>query len=166
MKRVQTDRTLLALSIAGFSIMSASFVLMPINALEFVPGILFWGGLLIGVALQITLEIRRRAFFASYNVKCKTMQKPRNGLLSFRTNTPAKIADYTLIVSIPITVLAFILTKGTGFICYILIALTVMAFCLHCILNGRIYFHSKNQPRIRRVLEERKCKKKEGEGTI
>ena len=162
MKRVQTDRTLLALSIAGFFFMSASFLVMPFSALGFLPGILFWGGLLIGGALQIALEVRRRAFFASYHVKCKSMQNPRNGLVSFAANTPAKIADCALLGSLLATAVAFILTGGTGYVCYILIAATVMAFCLHCILNGRIYFHSKNQPVVQRVLEERNLKK-EGE---
>lgn len=146
--------------------MSFSFVLMPADALNILPGILFWVGLFVGAGLQIVLEIRRRSFFTGYGVHYKHMQKPKNGLFSFRSNTMAAFADYTLLICIPVSVLTCIFKKGAGYICYILIAVTLYAFCLHCILNGRIYFHSQNQPKIRRVLEERKSKKKEGEGTI
>ena len=146
--------------------MSFSFVLMPADALKNLPGILFWIGLFVGVGLQIVLEIRRRAFFAGYGVHYKNMQKTKNGLFSFKSNTMAAFTDYTLLICIPLSVLTCILTKGVGYICYILIAVTSYAFCLHCILNGRIYFYFQNQQKIRRVLEERKSKKKEGEGTI
>ncbi len=165
MKRTKTDRLLLAFSIIGYLIMSVSFMLMPINGAGIIPGALFWGGLLVGVALQIALEVRRRKFFAKYNANYKRMQKPRNGLLSFRSNQIAAIADYVMAAGVIATVLAFVLTNGTGIACYICIAITIFAFCLHCILNGRIYFYSKNQPRIRQVLEERNSKK-EGEGKI
>ncbi len=166
MKRAQAESILLAISIFEFTLMSVSFVLMPFDSLKVLPGVLFWSGLLIGCGLQVTLEVRRRALFASYGVHYKQMQKPRNGLLSFKSNTPAMFADFILLISLPVSVLTFILTKGAGYICYIFLAINIYSFCLHCILNGRIYFYSKNQLKIRRMLEERKSKKKEGEGTI
>lgn len=165
MKRRKTDCLLLAFSIIGYLFMSISFVLMPMNGVGIIPGALFWGGLLVGVALQIALEIRRRKFFAKCNANYKRMQKSRNGLLSFRSSQVAAIADYVMIAGFIATILAFVLTKGTGVICFTFIAITLFAFCLHCILNGRIYFYSKNQPKIRQALEERN-RKKEGEGKI
>lgn len=166
MNEAKTYRRLLAFSLVGFGVMSASILIMPIRIFGILPGILFWCGMLVGIGPQIILEMRRRAFFASYGVSSKNMQKPRNGLFSFRSNKPAQIADYIFLLSIPLTVLAFVTTKGVGYICYVFITVTLYAFCLHCIFNGRIFFHAQNQQKIRRVLEERKSKKKEGEGTI
>lgn len=137
--------------------MSVSFLLMPIEAMKFTPGLLFWLGLIIGIMLQIVLEVRRRAFFKSYKVKREKMQKPRNGLLSFNSNQIAAIVDKIMIISFASMILAFIITKGYGFVCYLLIATTVFSFCLHCILNGRIYFHAKNQIKVRQVLEQKKA---------
>ena len=119
MKQNKTDLALLGASIGGFAVLAISFLLMPIEGLGLVSGILFWGGLLTGVVLQIVLETRRNSLFAKYNVKRETMQKARNGLLSFRSNSLAAVADIFLIVSTVATILAFILTKGTGYLCYV-----------------------------------------------
>ena len=155
MKNNQTDRILLAISICGYVLLSGSFLLMPLENAGMLPGLLFWGGLLTGAALQVVLEARRRAFFKQYNVKREKMQKPRNGLLSFGSNRWAYVADTAMIVSLVGTALAFILTKGTGMLCYGFVAATVLSFCLHCILNGRIFFHANNQNKIRQVLEQK-----------
>ena len=157
MKQKQTDCILLGVSIGSYLIMSISFLLMPIEAANILPGLMFWGGLAVGVALQIVLEIRRRAFFASYRVKREKMQKPRNGLLSFGSNRAARLADLSMVVSLIAAILVFIFTKGYGYVCYVFIATTLFSFCLHCILNGRIYFHVKKQKKIRRVLEQKRA---------
>lgn len=157
MKQRQIDRMLLGISVGCFVAMSVSFLLMPIGSLDILPGLLFWLGLTLGVALQIVLETRRRAFFKSYSTKRETMQKPRNGLLSFGSNPEAKINDGVLAVSFFSMVLALAITEGYGYICYIFIATTILSFCMHCILNGRIYFHAKNQLRVRQVLEQKKA---------
>lgn len=155
MNRKRTDCVLLAISAVGFFLMSVSFILMPLETIGIFSGVIFWGGLVLGVTLQIVLEARRRAFFAKYNMKCNKMQKPRNGLLTFGSNQLAKIADIAMIVSIGATILAFICTKGLGFLCYVFIAATVFTFCLHCIFNGRIYFHAKNQMKVQHMLDQK-----------
>ncbi len=157
MKQRQIDRILLGVSVGCFLIMSISFLLMPIESITILPGLLFWLSLVLGLILQIVLEVRRRAFFKSYTVKRKKMQKPKNGLLSFGSNAAAIIADRSMIISFVAMILAFILTKGYGYICYIFIATTIFSFCMHCVLNGRIYFHAKNQIKVRQVLEQKKA---------
>lgn len=165
MKQNKADRFLLGISIGGFAILAISFMLMPVDGLSFVPGMLFWGGLLIGVVLQIILEARRRSLFAMYNVKRETMQKVRNGLLSFKSNSLASVADVFLIISAVATILAFIFTKGTGYLCYVCLSVLVFSFCMHCILNGRIYIFVKNQNKVRQVLEQKKANSiNKGEG--
>jgi len=127
--------------------------------------LLFWGGLLLGTIFQIVLEARRRAFFAKYQVQRKRMQKPRNGLLTFASNKFAKIADCVFLASIVATVLAFVLTRGSGYACFVGISCLLFSFCCHCVLNGRNYFHVNNQTRIRQVLEQKKANSLEkGEG--
>lgn len=165
MRNNRTDIILLVISLCGFSFMSFSFVLMPFEGIGNLPGALFWGGLLFGCAFQIVLERRRRTFFRKYNVKREKMQKPRNGLLSFGSNKKARIADNAMVISLIVTVLTFIFTNGSGFLCFVFIATTIFFFCLHCILNGRIYFHAYNQTRIQHVLEQKKANSQDkGEG--
>lgn len=165
MKQNQADRVFLSLSICGFLLVSVSFLLMPVDAVGFLPGLLFWGGLVVGVIFQIVLEARRRAFFAKYNVKREKMQKPRNGLLTFGSNLPARIADYAFLAGLIATVIAFIVTKGTGYVCYIGISIVFLSFCLHCILNGRNFFYVQNQKKIRHALEQMKANSTDkGEG--
>ena len=157
MKQRQIDRILLGISVGSFLIMSASFLLMPIESISIIPGLLFWIGLVLGITLQIVLEIRRRAFFKSYSVNRGKMQKPKNGLLSFGSNALAIIADRSMVISFVAMILAFVITKGYGYICYVFIATTIFSFCMHCVLNGRIYFHAKNQLKVRQVLEQKKA---------
>lgn len=157
MKRRRTDRILLGISIGCFLIMSVSFLLMPIEAIPMIPGLLFWLGLILGVAFQIVLEARRRAFFKSYEVNRKNMQKPRNGLLTFGSDVAATIADRAMIICLVAMILVFVFTKGYGYICYVFITATLFSFCMHCVLNGRIYFHAKNQLKVRQVLEQKKA---------
>ncbi len=157
MKQNKAEYLLLGASIGGFAVLAISFLLLPLEGLGFVPGILFWAGLLTGVVLQIVLETRRKSLLAKYNVKRETMQKARNGLLSFRSNSFAAAADFFLIVSAAATVLAFILTKGTGYMCYVCLSALTFSFCMHCILNGRNYIFVKNQNKVRQALEQKKA---------
>lgn len=157
MKQRQIDRILLGISVGGFLIMSVSFLVMPIESITILPGLLFWLGLVLGIGLQIVLEVRRRAFFKSYVVRREKMQKPKNGFLSFGSNAVAIIADRSMIISFVAMILAFVFTKGYGYVCYVFIATTVFSFCMHCVLNGRIYFHAKNQLKVRQVLEQKKA---------
>lgn len=155
MKKTHVDKVFLGISLGGFLLVSVSFLLMPMESMGIIPGLLFWGGLVIGIAFQIVLEVRRRAFFTTYNVKREKMQKPHNGFLTFGSNRAATIADIALAASAAATILAFIITKGSGYLCYIFIAIMLLSFFLHCILNGRNYFHINNQAKIRRALGQR-----------
>lgn len=153
----RNDGLILGASVVGFLIMSASFMLMTVKSLNHLPGMMFWGGLVMGIGTQIVLEIRRRAFFASYHVKRQRMQKPRNGLLTFGSNKFAKAADMAMVIGFLGTILAILLTRGVGNICYVLISFTVFSLCMHCVLNGRIYVYVMNHKKIQQVLEQKKA---------
>ena len=156
MKTSKLDRVFLVLSVLGFLALAASFSLMPFDVMGFLPGVLFWAGLLIGVLFQILLEARRRAMFRKYDVKRQTMQKPKCGLLTFGSNTAAKIVDVLLLISVAVSVVIFIVTKGSGYSCFFCISAVVFTFIMHFILNGRNFFHVKNQAKVRQALEQRK----------
>lgn len=165
MKERRTNLTLLGISLASFGVMSVSFMLMPVKQIGILPGLLFWLGLVFGVVFQIVLNVRRKAFYAKYKAKQTKMQKPKCGLWSFGSNKVALGADCIFGVGIIATVLAFVLTKGTGYVCYACISVLLWGFCSHCVLNGRNCFHAINQDKIRQALESKKeSNSKKGEG--
>lgn len=155
MKGNRTNLAMLGMSLAGFGIMSASFLLMPIEQVGILPGLLFWLGLILGIVFQILLETRRKKFYAKYNVKQTRMQRPRNGLLTFGSNKIALVVDCAWGASVVATVLVFLLTGGNGYVCYVCLAVLIWTFCAHCILNGRNCFHATNQDKIQRTLESK-----------
>lgn len=166
MDKRQTDQALLGVSLGGFFLMSLSFALMGLEEMGIVPGLLFWGGLLVGVALQFVLAARRRSFVEKYK-SAEKLRKDRLGLIAFGTSRPALIFDILLGVGFMATVLAMVLTKGTGDICYVFIAVTVFAFCLHCVLNGRIYHYIVIKSKLQQVMEQKRVNsRKEGEGEL
>ncbi len=159
MKRNTVDRVLLGLSVAAFLGMSASFPLMLLEGMKILPGLLFWAGLVLGSALQAVLAARRRKLFYGYGMKPRKMQKARNGLLSMGSNPLAIVADTGFVFGLVTTVLVFVFTEGMGELCYVFLGITVFAFCMHCILNGRIYLYVTNYHKIRQALEEKKSQK-------
>lgn len=144
----------LTASVVGFLTLSVSFLLMPVAGIGYLSGILFWAGLILGISMQVVLDMRRRALFARYHASGRQMQKRRNGMFSFWSNPAAKVADVGLALGIVATILVFAITKGVGYGCYICLAATVFCFCMHCVLNGRNYFHVRNKKRIQRTLED------------
>lgn len=156
MQGKQIGINLLRISIGGFLVMSFSFLLMPVLVLGILPGLLFWIGLMLGGTSQLLLEIQRRKFFAAHNVDRRKMQKPHSGLLTFGSNRYARMTDLAFGVCLVLSVVVFSITKGFGYICYICISLTVFTFCMHCVLNGRNYFHVMHRDTVQKVVETNK----------
>lgn len=165
MKQKDNGVFLLYLSIAGFLLMSVSFLLMSAPAPGVLPGLMFWSGLAAGMAGQILLEKKRRDLFKQYGVDRTKMQKPRCGFLTFGSSPLATVADIAMPVCLVLTMLAFQLTDGSGYLCYVGISATVFALCMHCVLNGRNFFHVNNQSSVRQALErKKKSNSRKGEG--
>lgn len=151
MARKKIDMLWLIVSIGGFALMSTSFVLMPLDktveiydSMDIIPGIMFWAFLMLGVVGQVLLTIRRKRFLET-NRSDSGLRKERIGLISVFKNVPAIIADVGFVISLVAFVLAINVTNGIGFICYILLAICVFTFCLHCILNGKNFFYVVKQ---------------------
>lgn len=157
MNTQRTDRRLLSLSFLGFGLMSLSFLLMPLEGAGIAPGLMFWLGLALGTGLLLALERRRKAFFRAYRTDPKKMQKPHVGLLTFGSNKAAQVADLALAASLLAVLVALVLTRGHGYVCYVAISALSLSLSFHCILNGRIYFHTKNQHKVRQMLDRKKA---------
>ena len=156
MKETKILKKLLSISIACFLLFSVSFLLMPVKDLGIIPGLMFWFGLTLAIISQILLELRRRSFFAAHNVDRRILQKPHCGMLTFFANHHARMMDISFLVALSFSIAIFGITKGFGYICNVCISISVFTFCMHCVLNGRNYFHAKNYDTVLKAVKMNK----------
>lgn len=171
MQRRKQDIILLCVSIGSFLLMALSFLVMPLKMpnieqriLNIIIGSMFWGFLIIGVAIQVILAQRRKAW-----IRRNHLRRNRNflyakvGIIEFAQNIFGCIADLILGLSLIFLIIALVLTRSVGYVCYIAISVSVFAFCLHCILNGKIFYYVQNQDKILSKIEREQQSKKEKE---
>ncbi len=133
------------ISISSFFLMSASFLLMPLeitlkyDVMTIMPGLLFWLFFVLGVIGQVVLGIRYNRWFMNQEINTRKSVRKKLGFLAFGQNKAAICVDAIVILSIVLLIAATYITHGTGYVCYILLAMCVFTFCLHCILNGKVY---------------------------
>lgn len=129
------------LSIVSFFVMSVDFMIMPINNnveknmrwFDIFTGLIFWIFLIIGIVLQVTISrmYKKNTIEASNN-------KLNCGVISFFKNKIAIIFDSSFIIGF-ISFVIMMFVDSTSYICYVLLSVITFSFCMHCILNGRIY---------------------------
>ncbi len=171
MQRRKQDIILLCVSIGSFLLMALSFLVMPLKMpniepriLNIIIGSMFWGFLIIGVAVQVILAQRRKTW-----IRRNHLRRNRNflyskvGVLAFAQNIFGCIADAILGLSSISLIIALVLTRSAGYICYVALAVLVFAFCLHCILNGKIFYYVQNQDKILSEREREQQSKQEKE---
>ena len=148
MSRKKIDRLLLGFSIFFFLVFSASFLLMPlgeeradggITSYAFAAGLMFWVSLFLGMVTQIILSHRRKVWYAAHNSRAAAARKI--GLISWFKNVYASIADGMTLLSLVGVVVAYVLTDGIGYVCYVMAFLLMFSFCMHCILNGKNFYY-------------------------
>ena len=103
MRSRKSEQIILLISMLCFLLMSLSFLIIPIvgnpasDDLEFkdwLPGLLFWSFLLIGVILQIVLANHRRQYLLRLRRSHeREWQGGLPGIISFCRNGPGVIAD-------------------------------------------------------------------------
>lgn len=139
---------LLHISIVGFLLMSLTFLLMPlndtppeegINFFKIIVGLMFWLFLIVGVVTQIIL-------LKKFKKHEKKKGKRRIGLLSFLQNREAAIFDLLCFIGLIAVAYISIFTDGTMYFAYVSMTVFVFSFCMHCILNGKIYNTLKKKP--------------------
>lgn len=139
-------KVLFLLSETAYFISAASIWLIPISdstvestgAVSYIPGILFWIGLVLGVL-----------FWALAYGKCRLLEgykrirgKSRPGFITFFSNKPAIAADVLFILSLILTgVSAFVRMNFILSLCSLFVLL--FTFHLHYLLNGRVYKYIK-----------------------
>lgn len=156
MKTNVRGKKLLLGSVAGFLVLSASLLLMPLPGLGFLPGVLFWAGLLAGIAAQFLLHLK-------LGRDLKKGKPSRCGLLTFGANRLAKLADIGLLVSVLASVVTLNFSPA-AYICYVALAAAVFCFCMHCVFNGRTFGHVMGHDRSRQQ-PDRVNKSEKGDGT-
>ncbi len=141
MSSVKKEMVTLAISIISFFLLAISFLFMPLESklLQIMAGIMFWLFLAVGIASQILLAV----WFKQACSKNKEwrMQKQRVGIFAIGKNRFSIVADFILLISTVIFSVLMILTRGTGYISYIVLTILVFSFCMHCILNGKVYYY-------------------------
>lgn len=157
------------ISIGSFFLMACSFLLMPINFettnlqfMSYCVGIMFWVFLILGIVSQIILAKQRKNWFIRNRIR-RFRTKSKSGAIAFLQNLPATIADLTLVISVIALIVSIVLTNAMGYACYIFMALLVFSFCMHCILNGKIYYYLTNQSAILRAAQPKQSEEKEKE---
>ncbi len=156
MKESKNMSNLLRISIAGFLLMSLTFLLMPLNStapeegtdiFRIIVGVLFWLFLIIGIAAQIMLS---KEFKKSEKKKAKR----RIGLFSFLQNREAAVFDLLCLIGFIAIAFMVLFTDGTMYFAYICTSVFVFSFCMHCILNGKIYNTLKRKPNAKKKSEK------------
>lgn len=151
MKQYIKDEYWFAASVAGFGILSGSFLLMPLQWSHAWSGLLFWIGLILGTAAQIMLHrcykhhlhSGRERKRGQRKTAAEAMKPQQPGMIRFFSNKEAKIADIILAAGLLGTAISIAVTNGVGYSCYVFIGISVFSFCMHCILNGRMYLYVK-----------------------
>lgn len=160
---------MLYISIGSFFLMSVSFLLMPIDfaakglqIFNLLIGIMFWAFLILGIVTQAMLNKQRKSWLVRNRIR-RFQFRGKIGLISFLQNLPACIADGILVLSIIGLIISIIATNGIGYTCYIFMAMTVFSFCMHCILNGKVYYFLTNQEKILKTSQQKRLDEEEKE---
>lgn len=144
----------IVVSMVSFLLMSSSFLLMPFGAtLSLIAGIMFWAFMAIGIMAQIVLARNYKKW--CFKNKAWRAYRQKIGVFAIGKNLFAKMADISLILGTAAFTIAMNLTNGAGYSCYVFLTIIVYAFCMHCILNGKVYSY---------VFEDNERMKKGTEG--
>ena len=101
-------------------------------------GVLFWLSLLLFLIISIFINLSRRKdkVFRRWN-----KGKRQLGLINFFQNKPAKIMDIVFIISLLIFIVLYASGTRDGFKVFLIFAVLIFSFGMHCILNGINYVY-------------------------
>lgn len=153
-----TRKKLLVISMLGFLVSALTVVLLPFSengsedTISFVGvliGTFFWIGIFIGVAFFI-LAWKVVKDDEQYK-KIKEEKKP--GYVSLFSNKEAKINDSILVIAFVVVIISVFVPMMPDILILLGLFFMIYSFCLHFILNGRVYKYLFN------CKKERKEKK-------
>lgn len=149
----KNSRKLFLISMFGFLISSASVfavALIPANEkglskAGMMTGILFWVGILLGV-LFFTLSWNAVRNNGEYQ-KLKRKMKP--GCISFGKTRGGFIADCLTVLFLIIVIVGNLVIQFPDIAMMFCIFIWLYSFCLHFLLNGRVYRYLSNYQRVK-----------------
>lgn len=130
------------------------------SALDFAFAIAFWIFLLIGIVGQIILSIQIKIWEKKYSQSQRLKDTLRPGIIAFFRSFPGILSDGAFLLALIIFIIAHIATDGTGIVCYICVSVMFLAFCLHCIFNGKNYYYIINRDTIEKIYKNKSQKRK------
>ena len=157
MNSIQRIKRLFWLAVMFQFLMSVSILLMPMavqmgqqdRKMTVWIGLVFWISAIAGYLL-IAMANSERKWFINRKVDGNVKMNRRPGFAEFFTNSPATVADVTMILSFLMFVIVGFTEWKYEYISYILLFLLVFSLHMHCMFNGRIYKATKFK-RARRV---------------
>lgn len=148
---LQRATNLLKLSIGCVVASALAFLCVPIcSEIDGIPGkffsvtvaIVFWGGLILEQvffwrANKVRKKIQQRAF------KSRRLKNASVGLVTFGTSREARIFDIAFAVSLVTSIAFNFLRIQIDWLVILSLAVLLLSFNLHCILNGKTYRYIK-----------------------
>lgn len=148
---LQRTTNLLKVSIGCIILSSLAFASIPIcSSMEGPPGkmcsiivaCVFWGGLILEQvffwrANEGRKRIQQRAF------KAKRLKNASIGLVTFGTSKEARICDIAFVISLITSIVFNFLKVRINWLVILSLAILLLSFNLHCILNGKTYRYIK-----------------------
>lgn len=108
----------------------------------YMTGAIFWTSMLIGYGFIFVIDSRRKRFIKQNKLQQK-QTKLLPGAIRFFSNRPASIFDILFVISlVGLITCEFTSYKGE-MVTYVLLALVVLSFHLHCMFNGKNYIYIK-----------------------
>lgn len=170
-KKRDSDRFFLNLSIIGFFITSFSFLVMPAdgylkfvtsNLITILSGSLFWFGLVLGFTALTILSSKMKKWCASHHIDSGKNKIKKIGLINFFKSKTAAVFDILTIISL-ILLIVFFIVDQYSVINYALCAVFTFSLSMHSILNGKMYTFVCNKRRVLKKLEDEKNKSDKGD---
>lgn len=148
MKEVKKINQLFWISVLALFLMSACILLMPLpdridedsRIMTIVLGSLFWGTAIIGYVSIFLAERERKHLMKK---KMIITEKSLPGIRNFFSNSVAKVADVTMMISIIVFVIISFTDLIYEYVSYIILFLVIFSLNMHCLFNGRIYKMTK-----------------------
>ena len=85
----------------------------------------------------------------------KLVAKPRIGMINFGSSKEASICDITLAVAVALTIVISLMRARANWLTMGILAILLLAFNLHCILNGTTYRYIKAFHKMKKEREKR-----------
>lgn len=167
MNIVHKIKLLFRVSFICEAIASATILWMPFiresRIWQIFTGIMFWLFLICGyICIGIANHLRKKSNLKLCRIR--SHEKQRIGLLGFFLNTPARISDSVLIVTVIMIVITNFTKLKETYLPYPLLSLLLLLLNAHCMFNGKVYIainskkkkgETKNMTKAKTNLSER-----------